>query len=47
MTNQIALSLAAVILICLGVDLFVFDFANSLFLGRKFLELTEWMAFWR
>ncbi|UWQ05528.1 hypothetical protein [Aliiroseovarius crassostreae] len=47
MTNQIAFSIAFVILVALGLDYALSDLANSLFLGRKFLELTEWMAFWR
>ncbi len=47
MTNQIALFLALLILACLGVDYFLFDLSYSLFLSRKFLEFTEWIAFWR
>jgi len=47
MSNQIALGLGAVILLCLGLDALLFDWANTLFLGRKMTVLIEWMAFWR
>ncbi|MCK0142295.1 hypothetical protein [Aliiroseovarius sp. F20344] len=47
MTNQLAIALGAVILILLGLDVFLWDGTNILFLSKKFLELTEWAAFWR
>ena len=47
MTNQIAITLGAIILIGLGLDWFFGDWAATLFLGRKLADLIEWMAFWR
>ena len=47
MTNQIALALAALILIGLGCDWYFNEMAATLFLGRKLSDLIEWMAFWR
>jgi hypothetical protein len=47
MTNKLALGLAGIILIALAVDRYVFDWANTLFLGRRLVELIEWLAFWR
>ena len=47
MTNSVAIVLGLIILGALGVDAMVFDWANSLFLARKFFDLIEWMAFWR
>lgn len=47
MTNQIAFSLGALILIGLGVDWYYFDWTNTLFLARKLVELIEYLAFWR
>ncbi len=47
MTNTIALWLAALILGFLALDYFVLDWDVPVFLGRKLLDLIEWMAFWR
>ncbi|MCK0169872.1 hypothetical protein MWU53_02255 [Aliiroseovarius sp. S1123] len=47
MTNQLAIILGAVILLLVGLDVVVWDAENLLFLAKKFLELTEWVAFWR
>ncbi|WP_300513643.1 hypothetical protein [Aliiroseovarius sp.] len=47
MTNQIALVLALIVLAFFGADYLLMDGAMSLFLARKLLELTEWLAFWR
>lgn len=47
MTNQLAIVLGAVIVILAGLDIFIWDGAYLLFLSKKFLELTEWIAFWR
>ncbi|GHE92316.1 hypothetical protein GCM10016455_10430 [Aliiroseovarius zhejiangensis] len=47
MTNQIALSLGILIVGLIGADLLLADGASLLFLSRKFLEFTEWIAFWR
>lgn len=47
MTNQIALFLGIVIVALIGFDIWMFDGVNLLFLAKKFMELTEWIAFWR
>lgn len=47
MTNKIALSLAVVLLAAIGLDLALNDGRGVLFLARRFLDLVEWVAFWR
>lgn len=47
MTNIIAFWLAVLLLGLLALDFIVFDWGNVLFLGRKFLNLVEYVAFWR
>jgi len=47
MTNSIAIGLAVLIVGFLVADALAFDWAMTVFLGRKGLELTEYMAFWR
>ncbi len=47
MTNTIALCLAILIGALLVVDYSLYDWANTVFLLRKLLDLIEWMAFWR
>ena len=47
MTNTIALYLAILIVAAIGLDLLVNDGIALGFLARKFLDLVEWVAFWR
>ena len=47
MTNTIALWLGALILGFLALDFLYLDWNVPVFLGRKLLELVEWLAFWR
>lgn len=47
MTNQIAITLGALVLLSLGLDWFVSDWTATLFLSRKLADMVEWMAFWR
>lgn len=47
MTNRIALVLGILIVALFGADLLLFDGAGGVFLGKKFSELTEFIAFWR
>lgn len=47
MTNRIALWLAILIVALLAADYWYFDFANVVFLSRKFFVLLDWVAFWR
>jgi len=47
MTNRLALVLGLVLLILLALDAFFADWANSIYLGRKLVDLIEYLAFWR
>ncbi len=47
MTNRIALVLGLLILIALAVDIALVGTEHLVFLAKKFLELIEWVAFWR
>lgn len=47
MTNRIAVVLAVLILIAIGLDFQLNGSEGSLFLGRKLSSLIEWLAFWR
>ena len=47
MTDQIAVFLGAAIITAIVGDMYFYDSAHLVFLGREFLELTEWIAFWR
>ncbi|MGC1504815.1 MAG: hypothetical protein WA782_11840 [Sulfitobacter sp.] len=47
MTNTIAIVLGGLILGALVVDIMMFGTQHLLFLGKKFFELIEWIAFWR
>ncbi|MBO9472698.1 MULTISPECIES: hypothetical protein [unclassified Shimia] len=47
MTNPIAIFLGAVVLTGLGLDVVFNNSAASFFLAQKFIDLIEWLAFWR
>lgn len=47
MTNRIALALALFLFILLSADYLLNDGQASLFLGKKFLTLVDYMKFWR
>ncbi len=47
MTNGLAVICGLVIIGLLGYDYYQYDMGYSLFLARKFLELNEWLKFWR
>ena len=47
MTDKIALVLVLLIAAILAADLLVFGWDLHVFLGRKLMELTEYIAFWR
>lgn len=47
MTDRIALVLFLVIAVVFAADLLVFHWGMTLFLARKFVALTQWLAFWR
>lgn len=47
MTNRIALWLGALIVGLIAVDVMLFGSEYSVFVGKKMVDLIEWMAFWR
>ncbi|MES2146162.1 MAG: hypothetical protein V4516_17890 [Pseudomonadota bacterium] len=47
MTDRIALALGLMIAAALGADVLFNDSAVLLFLLRKFVDMVEWLAFWR
>ncbi len=47
MTNRIALVLALLLVGALVVDTLYFGSEHLVFLSKKFLDLIEWLAFWR
>ncbi|PTN01394.1 hypothetical protein C8N32_1132 [Rhodovulum imhoffii] len=47
MSNSIALGLTILIAVALVADGILFDWDNSFFLTLKFMDLMEWVAFWR
>ncbi|MBS0565284.1 MAG: hypothetical protein JSR87_12675 [Proteobacteria bacterium] len=47
MTHRIFLGLAGLILLALVIDAAAFHGAALLFLARKFVDLSDWVAFWR
>ena len=47
MTNRISIWLGAALLGLVALDFVFFNWDGSLFLGRKLLELIEYLAFWR
>ncbi|WP_299730971.1 hypothetical protein [uncultured Tateyamaria sp.] len=47
MTNRGAVILALLILVAIGVDVVIYGSEHLVFLGKKFTDMLEWMAFWR
>lgn len=47
MTNQIALWLGGVLVVAIGADILANEGAAVMFLLRKFLDLVDWVEFWR
>ncbi|MGB8624312.1 MAG: hypothetical protein WCD16_15990 [Paracoccaceae bacterium] len=47
MTDRIAVFLFIVIVAALCADYWFNDWTASVFLGKKFADLTEYIAFWR
>ncbi|MEM1237743.1 MAG: hypothetical protein AAGI10_12280 [Pseudomonadota bacterium] len=47
MTNRLALILAIIIVVCIVIDQAIWSGEVLVFLGKKFMELIEWVAFWR
>jgi len=46
-TNGIALAIGGAIAALVALDLLVFGWDLHLFLGRKFVDLVEYVSFWR
>ncbi|WP_169640686.1 hypothetical protein [Roseobacter ponti] len=47
MTNRIAIVLGAVLIALILVDVLFFSAGGIVFLGRRLLDLIDWLAFWR
>ena len=47
MTDRIALALGLVIAAALVFDAVAADWGFSLFLARRFVDLLDWLSFWR
>jgi hypothetical protein len=47
MTNTLAILLGLFLIGAACVDVFFFGTEHLLFLGKKFADLIEWLAFWR
>ncbi|MEM6306240.1 MAG: hypothetical protein AAF744_16100 [Pseudomonadota bacterium] len=47
MTNRIALFLGFFLILAVAADVMLFGTEHLIFLGKKLLELIEWLAFWR
>ena len=47
MTNRLALIIGFLLVAALVLDIILFGTEHVVFLGKKLLELIEWLAFWR
>ena len=47
LTNRTALVLGIVLLLVLATDLALYGAEHLVFLGKRLMDLIEWMAFWR
>lgn len=47
MTNKLALYLGIIVIAALAVDAVLHGWFYSLFLAKKFVDLIEYLAFWR
>ena len=47
MTNSIAIVLALLIVGAIATDVVFYGTEHLIFLGKKFADLLEWLAFWR
>lgn len=47
MTNRIAVILGGVLIAAIALDLTLSGPEHMIFLGKRFFELIEWVAFWR
>lgn len=47
MNDHVALIIALLIVSAIGADYFLADFTYSIFMSKKFLAFTDYIAFWR
>ncbi len=47
MTNTIALFIGIILAAAIGLDLWANEGTALLFTARKFLDLVDWVVFWR
>lgn len=47
MNTPISLVLGFIVIGGLGVDMLIYGNEHLIFLSKKFLDLLEWVAFWR
>lgn len=47
MTNSVAAALAAMIILGLILDRIFWQGAGELFLAIKFIDMVDWLEFWR
>ena len=47
MTNRIALVLGFLIISAIAIDISIYGSAHMIFLGKKFYNFIDWIAFWR
>lgn len=47
MTNSVAAALAAIIVLALILDRVFWEGVGELFLARKFIDMVDWLEFWR
>jgi len=47
MTNKIAIWLGLLLTIAVLIDVSLWGSEHLIFLGKKFFELLDWVAFWR
>ena len=46
MTNRIAITLALLVALAVGLDL-ALGLGGTLFVARRFVAILDWLAFWR
>lgn len=47
MTNTIAVVLGGFLIAAIAIDIALFGDVHMIFLGKRMLELIDWIAFWR
>ncbi|GLO74292.1 hypothetical protein MACH18_13720 [Phaeobacter italicus] len=47
MTNTIAVVLGGFLIVAIAIDIALFGDVHMIFLGKRMLELIDWIAFWR